>query len=125
MSAPPSPFPTRSSLPNYSITAHTATRLKAGFDSRQERREGGGKKTPPPSHSAKNIGGRLQSDTHTPFIQGSRDGLTRLSGCSLGILQGNELTHNSPGNACAQSPQLSEPLWTDPWPERVELIRAS
>ena len=31
----------------------------------------------------------------------------------LGILSGNELTHNLSGNAPLQS-QLAEPLWTDP-----------
>ena len=31
--------------------------------------------------------------------------------------QGNELTRNSLGYPRAQSPQLAEPLWTDPWLE--------
>ena len=31
-----------------------------------------------------------------------------------GNLSGNELTHNSSGNARLQSSQVSEPLWTDP-----------
>ena len=30
-----------------------------------------------------------------------------------GNLSGNELTHNSSGNAWSQSSQLAEPLWTD------------
>ena len=32
----------------------------------------------------------------------------------VGTYQGNELTHNSPGNARPQSFQLAEPLWIDP-----------
>ena len=36
--------------------------------------------------------------------------------------QGNKLTCNSSGNARPQSSQLAEPLWTNPWSERVELV---
>ena len=32
----------------------------------------------------------------------------------MGILSGNELTHNSSGNTWSQSSQLAGPLWTDP-----------
>ena len=38
---------------------------------------------------------------------------------------GNEFTRNSSGNACPQSSQLAEPMWTDLWPKRVTLVRAS
>ena len=41
-----------------------------------------------PSHSAKSAGGRLQLNTHTPLTQRSRNGLTMLSGHSVGIYQG-------------------------------------
>ena len=33
----------------------------------------------------------------------------------MGAYQGNELACNSSGNACLQSPQFTEPLWTDPF----------
>ena len=38
--------------------------------------------------------------------------------------QGNDLTRSSSGNARTQSSQLAEPLWTDPWPKRMALVRA-
>ena len=39
--------------------------------------------------------------------------------------QGNELTGTSSGNACPQSSQPAEPLWTGPWPKRVKLVLGS
>ena len=39
--------------------------------------------------------------------------------------QGNELTGTSSGNACPQSFQPAEPLWTGPWPKRVKLVLGS
>ena len=48
-----------------------------------------------------------------------------LSRIILGIHQGNELTRNSSGNTHPQSSELAEPLWTDSWPKRVEMERAS
>ena len=36
-----------------------------------------------------------------------------LSRHSMETYQGNELTHNSSGNAQPQLSQLAEPLWTD------------
>ena len=41
---------------------------------------------------------------------------------SVGTHQGNELKHNSSGDAHQQSSQLAEPLWADPWPKRVKLL---
>ena len=41
------------------------------------------------------------------------------------LYQENELMHNSSVNAHPQSSQLAVPLWTDPWPKRVELLCAS
>ena len=68
-----------------------------------------------PSHSAKSTDGRLHQNMHTPLTQQSRSGLTMpLSRHSVGILSGNELTHNSSGNTWSQSSQLAGPLWTDP-----------
>ena len=67
-----------------------------------------------PSHSAKSTDGRLHQNMHTPLTQQSRSGLTMpLSRHSVGILSGNELTHNSSGNTWSQSSQLAGPLWTD------------
>ena len=66
------------------------------------------------SLSAKNAGGRLHLNTHTPLTQRSRSGLTILSMHSVGTLSGNKLTHNSSGNTRSQSSQLAEPLWTNP-----------
>ena len=84
----------------------------------------------PPPHSAKSTGGsRLQLNKDTPSVtpttQQSQNGLTMLSRHSVGTHQGNKLTYSSPGNTGPQSPQFAEPLWTDPWPERVELQRTS
>ena len=42
------------------------------------------------------------------------NGLTMLSRLSVGVYQGNELTHNPSRNTCTQSSQLTEPLWTNP-----------
>ena len=39
--------------------------------------------------------------------------------------EGNDLTCNSSGIARPQSSKLAEPLLTDPWPKRVELVRLS
>ena len=59
-------------------------------------------------------GGRLQINTHTPFIQRSRSGLTMLSKHIVGTYQGNEITRNQYGNTRPQSSHLAESLWTDP-----------
>ena len=84
----------------------------------------------PPPHSAKSTGGsrlHLNKDTPsvTPMTQQSQSGLTLLSRHSVGTHQGNKLTYSSPGNTGPQSSQFAEPLWTDPWPERVELQHTS
>ena len=47
-----------------------------------------------------------------------------LFGHSLGTQQGNKLLHHSSANTHLQSAQLTEPLWTDLWPKRVELMHA-
>ena len=73
------------------------------------------------SHS----GGRLHLNAHTPLTQQSWSGLTKLYRHSVEIHQGNELTHNSSRNARPQSSQLAEPLWTDSWLERMELVLMS
>ena len=62
--------------------------------------------------------------TVKPRGRRKRDGLTMLSWYSVRARQGNELTHNWSWNARPQSSQLTEPLWTVPWPV-VELVRAS
>ena len=41
-------------------------------------------------------------------------GMTMLAKHSVGTYHENELTCNLSGNDCPQSPQLAEPLWTDP-----------
>ena len=65
------------------------------------------------SYSAKNVGGRLHLNTHTPLTQRSRSGLTTLSRHSVGTYQGNELTCNTSGNTQPQLSQLVEALWAD------------
>ena len=68
-----------------------------------------------PSHSAKSTDGRLHQNMHAPLTQQSQSGLTMpLSRHSVGILSGNELTHNSSGNTWSQSSQLAGPLSNDP-----------
>ena len=67
-----------------------------------------------PDQSAKSAGGRLRLNTYTTLIQRSRSGLTILSKHSVGTHQGSELTRDLSGNTLPQSPQLAEPLWTDP-----------
>ena len=56
------------------------------------------------------------------FFLWSQSWLNVLSRHSMGTHQGNELTCNSSGNSCLQSSQFTEPLWTDPQPERVKLV---
>ena len=56
--------------------------------------------------------------------------MTFTGNTSVGIVRDptreNELTtHQSSGDAFPQSSQLAEPLWTDSWPGRVELVHAS
>ena len=67
-----------------------------------------------PGHSAKSAGGRLHLNTRAPLTHQSRSGLTELSRHGVGTYQKNELARNWPGNTHPQSPQLDEPLWTDP-----------
>ena len=67
-----------------------------------------------PGHSAKNAGGRLHLNTHSPLTLGSPGRLTMLTGHSVGTYQVNKLTRNSSGNARQLSSQLAEPLCTDP-----------
>ena len=79
-----------------------------------------------PCHSAKSVGGRLHLNTHTPLTQRSRSGLSMpLSRHSVGAHQGKELKCNLSGNACLQSYKPAEPLWTDTWPKRVEMVYVS
>ena len=66
-----------------------------------------------PGHSAKSASGRLNLNTHTPFTQQNRSGLTTLSGHSVGTFQRNELTRNSSGNIWPQLSQFAEPLRID------------
>ena len=69
-----------------------------------------------PGHSAKNAGGRLALNTHTPLTQRRRRGLTMpfVVQAQCGNLSENELTRNPSGNTPPQSSQLAEPLWSDP-----------
>ena len=79
-----------------------------------------------PGHSAKSAGGRLHLNTHTSLTQRSRSGLTMLSGHSVGTYpEKNELTRNSSGDTRSQWSELTEPLWTDPGLEKVDLVCAS
>ena len=48
-----------------------------------------------------------------------------MSRHSVGTHQGNELTRNLPGSARPQSSQLAEPLRTDFWPKKMELVRTN
>ena len=48
-----------------------------------------------------------------------------LSRYSVGTHQGNEFTPNSSGNVRLQSSQPAEPVLFNPWPKRVQLVRAS
>ena len=48
-----------------------------------------------------------------------------LSRHSVGTYLGNELTRSLLEDARPQSSLLAEPLYTDPWPERVDLVRTS
>ena len=66
-------------------------------------------------HSAKSAGGRLHLNTHTPWIQRSRSGLTMLpSRCSEGTCQETSSHATRQGNTQSQSSQLATSLWTDP-----------
>ena len=49
-----------------------------------------------PGHSAKSACGRLQLNTHTPWFQRSRNGLTILSTHSVGTCEENAITTNIP-----------------------------
>ena len=55
---------------------------------------------------------QVTPNKYTPMIQRCRSGLTMLSRHSVGTYQRNELTRISSGNACQQSSQLVELLWT-------------
>ena len=44
--------------------------------------------------------------------------LTLLSNYSVGTYQENDLARHSSGNVHPRSSQLTEPLWTGPWPKR-------
>ena len=48
-----------------------------------------------------------------------------LSSQSVGTYQGNKLTSNLSGNACPQSSQLPDPLWTDLQQKESELVFVS
>ena len=49
-----------------------------------------------------------------------------LSGHSVGTYpEKNELTRNSSGDTRSQWSELTEPLWTDPGLEKVDLVCAS
>ena len=65
-----------------------------------------------PSDSVKRAGGNQHLNNHTPLIQWSLSELTMPSRHSVGTYQGNELTHNSPGNARPQLAWLVEPHWS-------------
>ena len=66
-----------------------------------------------PSHSAKNAGGRLHLDMHTPLTQQSRSGQSMLlSRHNVGTYP--ETSSHLSGNIWLQSSQLTEPQWTDP-----------
>ena len=67
-----------------------------------------------PGHSAKRAGGKLHLNSHTPWTQRSRSGLTATVQAWCGNLSGNKLTCNSSGNTWSQSSQLAEPQWADP-----------
>ena len=54
----------------------------------------------------------VQASTYDPLKFERADYATVQA--SSGNLSGNKLTHNSIWNAGPQSPQLAEPLWTDP-----------
>ena len=55
--------------------------------------------TPPPCHSAQSACCRWHLNVHTSLAQASRSEPTTLSRHRAGTHQGNDLTHNLPGNA--------------------------
>ena len=66
-----------------------------------------------PGHSAKSARGRLHLNTHTPWAQRSRSGLTRLlSTPSVGTYPETS-SHAICQRTCGQSSQLAEPPWTE------------
>ena len=73
---------------------------------------------PGQTNSAKNANGRLQPNTLTSLTQPGRSGLTTLSRHSVETCSWNELTSNS-----STVSQVTKPLWTDPWPKRLEVVR--
>ena len=75
-----------------------------------------------PCYSAKSTHDRLHLNMHTFFTQISWSGWTVLSRHSVGTSEGNNITHDSSGNAHTQSSQLTEPLWTDPGISACKLI---
>ena len=67
-----------------------------------------------PGHSAKGADGRLHLNTHTPLTQRSQSGLTvPLTRHSVGTYPAMSSQATFQGT-WPQSPQLAEPLWTDP-----------
>ena len=68
-----------------------------------------------PGHSAKTASGKLHLNTHIhPWPKKVRVGwLCRCPGIVRELIK-NELKRNSSGNTQPESPQLTEPLWTDP-----------
>ena len=61
-----------------------------------------------PGHCAKSTGGWLHLNTHTNLTKRSRSGL------NMPLSRHSVRTRNLSGNTRRQSPQLAEPLWTDP-----------
>ena len=79
-----------------------------------------------PAHSAKSASGRLQLNTHTPLTKQSRSGLTVLSMRSVGTHHAGKRAHTQLVKERSSTVvSFAEAMWTDPWPERVELVRAS
>ena len=62
---------------------------------------------------------------HLPLTQQSWIGLAMLSRHSMGTGQGKGLTCNSSGKIHPQSSGVAEPLWTDLWLKREEMMHAS
>ena len=67
---------------------------------------------------------QVTANLYTLLTKWSLEGLTMLSRHSVGTHQGNEFTQHLSGDDCPLSSELTEPLWTDPWPNRVELVHA-
>ena len=65
------------------------------------------------------------SQTHKHPWNRKVSGRTVTSRQSVETHQGNELKCNSLGNARSQLSQLAQPLWTNPWPKRVEFLHTS